>query len=320
MKPATEIAPLSDVLLIGTRSAVSVDAEMVPPAPSAAALNPLRDLYELTKPRMNFLVVATTMVGFFMAGRIEGWHWLLLIHTLIGTALTAAGASVLNQYAERDLDRLMDRTRNRPLPAGRIAPIEALLFGLAIGSCGLLILTLFVNSLTALLGAFTLGSYVLVYTPLKRMTTLCTVVGAIPGAVPPVMGVTAAAGAVTPAALVLFMVLFVWQMPHFLAIAILYKDDYRRGGFKMLPVVDPGLISTGFQMVLWSLALIPVALTAVMFGIAGPAYFAAAFLMSLAFVGFAVLCAVRRTRSDARQLFLASIVYLPCLLAAMMMG
>jgi protoheme IX farnesyltransferase len=341
MEPATEITQMSDVLLMGAPTgsaaaslpAVSLSnltmdfdaancSQSLPARTGVAAQSRARflDLYELTKPRMNFLVVATTLVGYFMAtpAGADRWHWTLLLHTLFGTALTAAAASVLNQYAERDYDRLMPRTRNRPLPAGRIAPTEALFFGVGLGVCGMIDLALFVNSLTAILGAFTLACYVWLYTPLKRHTTLCTVVGAIPGALPPVMGVTAALGAVTPTALVLFIILFMWQMPHFLAIAILYRDDYARGGFKMLPVVDRNLASTGLQIVLWSLALVPVTLTPVLFGVAGATYFVAAFLMSLAFLGFAVLCALRKTRSDARHLFLASIVYLPCLLAAMM--
>jgi protoheme IX farnesyltransferase len=332
MKPATEIPPLSDVLLMGAptgpAAGLTMDfdaadcSEALPAEVSGAGLPRARffDLYELTKPRMNFLVVATTLVGYFMASPsvADHWRWALLLHTLLGTALTAAAASVLNQHAERDYDLLMPRTRNRPLPARRISPTEALFFGVCLGACGIIELALFVNSLTAILGAFTLGSYVWVYTPLKRFTTLCTVVGAIPGALPPVMGVTAAVGAVTPTAVVLFIILFMWQMPHFLAIAILYRDDYARGGFKMLPVVDRGLIATGMQIVLWSLALIPVTLTPVLFGVTGATYFVAAFLMSLAFLGFATLCAFRRTRSDARHLFLASIVYLPCLLAVMM--
>ena len=350
MKPATEISPMSDVLLMGVPSssaaaslpavslsnlpAVSLskltmdfdagDASDVLEGRTAVTAQPrarFRDLYELTKPRMNFLVVATTLVGYFMAtiSGADRWHWTLLLHTLFGTALTAAAASVLNQYAEREYDRLMPRTRNRPLPAGRITPTEALFFGVGLGVCGMVDLALFVNSLTAILGAFTLASYVWLYTPLKRHTTLCTVVGAIPGALPPVMGVTAALGEVTPTAVVLFIILFMWQMPHFLAIAILYRDDYARGGFKMLPVVDGNLVSTSLQIVLWSLALVPVTLTPVLFGVTGATYFVAAFLMSLAFLGFAVLCAVRKTRSDARHLFLVSIVYLPCLLAVMMM-
>ncbi|HYO10625.1 MAG TPA: heme o synthase [Tepidisphaeraceae bacterium] len=283
------------------------------------------DFYELTKPRMNFLVVITTMVGFYMAsGGREGLQvtpldWRLLLATVIGTALTAAGASVANQFVERDLDKLMPRTRARPLPAGRVAPAEALGFGVALGVAGVAILLACVNSLTALLGAATLLSYVFVYTPLKRVTTLNTVIGAVPGAIPPVMGLTAVHGALSPQALALFGILFFWQMPHFLAIAILYKRDYALAGFKMLPVVDEQLHLTGRQIVLYAVALIPVSLMPVYVGLAGRAYFAVALMLGLAFLSFAVSCALTRERADARKLFFASIIYLPALLGVMML-
>jgi heme o synthase len=286
--------------------------------PAAARSRRWIDYYELTKPRMNFLVVATTAVGYYMASR--GWgEWGRLLHTLIGTALTAASASVLNQYCERDFDALMDRTAERPLPAGRIAPLEALAYGTMLGIIGLTELTFFVNTLTAMLAAITLGSYVFLYTPLKRWTTLCTIVGAVPGAIPPAMGVVASRGAITPEALALFGILFFWQMPHFLAIAILYRQDYAKGGFKMLPVIDPQLHITGFQIVLWSLVLIPMTLLPYAFGMAGAVYFIAAMAMGMIFTSFGVVCAIKRGRAEARQLFLASIVYLPFLLASMMM-
>ena len=276
------------------------------------------DYYELTKPRMNFLVVITTMVGFYMAAHF-GIDWLLLVHTLLGTALTAAGSAVLNQYVERDIDKLMPRTMDRPVPAGRVAPLEALLYGVALGSIGVVYLALMVNLLTALLGALTLGTYVLLYTPMKRWTTLNTVVGAVPGAIPPMMGFTAAQGALSPEALAVFGILFFWQMPHFLAIAILYKDDYAKGGLKMLPVVDRDLSVTGRQILLYGVALVPASLAPVQLGMAGAAYFTCAVLLGFAFLSFGVSCATTRTRLDARKLFFASIVYLPLLLAAMML-
>jgi len=288
-----------------------------PLAVRAARSRRLSDYYELTKPRMNFLVVATTAVGYYMAAR--GWgEWGRLLHTLIGTALTAASASVLNQYCERDYDALMDRTSDRPLPAGRVVPVEALAYGVMLGIIGLSELAFFVNTLTAMLGAITLASYVFLYTPLKRWTTLCTIVGAVPGAIPPAMGVVAASGVITPKALALFGILFFWQMPHFLAIAILYRNDYARGGFKMLPVIDPQLHITGFQIVLWSLVLIPVTLLPYAFGMAGAVYFVSAMVMGMIFTAFGAICAIKRGRAEARQLFLASIVYLPFLLASMM--
>ena len=278
------------------------------------------DFYELTKPRMNFLVLVTTLVGFYMAAAHSAeLSWLLLLPTLIGTALTAAGASVLNQYVERDLDALMPRTRNRPIPARRIEPGEALLTGVASGVAGVLTLVLFVKLLTAALGAITLLLYVLVYTPLKRVTTLNTVIGAIPGAIPPLMGFTAVDSAFSPGALAVFAILFFWQMPHFLAIAILYRRDYALGGFKMLPVVDEAGEITARQIVLYAIALIPVSLLPVSAGIAGAAYFAVAMMLGLAFLSFGVSCAATRSRIDARKLFFASIIYLPALLGVMML-
>jgi protoheme IX farnesyltransferase len=267
---------------------------------------------------MNFLVVITTMVGFYMAAQ-AGIDWLLLLHTLLGTALTAAGASVLNQYVERDIDKLMPRTMDRPVPGGRVAPVEALMYGIALGAAGVVYLATTVNLLTALLGAVTLGTYVLLYTPMKRWTTLNTVIGAVPGAIPPMMGFTAAQGALSPQALAVFGILFFWQMPHFLAIAILYKDDYAKGGLKMLPVVDADLSVTSRQILLYGTALIPATLAPVQLGMTGPLYFTAAVLLGFAFLTFGVSCATTRTRTDAKRLFFASIVYLPLLLAAMML-
>jgi protoheme IX farnesyltransferase len=284
-----------------------------PTAPSRA-----RDFYELTKPRMNFLVVITTLVGYYMA-RGEARPWWLLLQTLLGTALTAAGASVLNQFVERELDAQMPRTRKRPLPAGRVAPREALAIGVGLGIAGVIWLAVAVNLLTAILGALTLLSYVLVYTPLKRITTLNTVIGAVPGAIPPVMGFTAAQGALSPEALVLFGILFLWQMPHFLAIAILYRDDYARAGFRMLPCVDKDLRCTGRQIVLYGIALIPISLLPANLHMAGAVYFTFAMLMGLAFLSFGISCATTGSRSDARKLFFASIAYLPLLLAVMML-
>jgi heme o synthase len=277
------------------------------------------DFYEMTKPRLNFLVLVTTAVGYYMAAdRLSDWPRLL--NVLLGTALTAGGASVLNQLLERDYDKLMPRTRNRALPTGRVAPAEALRFGLALSIIGVLYLALFVNILTALLGALTLLSYIFIYTPMKRHTTLNTVIGAIPGAIPPMMGWTAVHGALSPEALALFGILFFWQMPHFLAIAILYRRDYAAGGFKMLPVIDEDLAITSRQILLYALALIPVTLLPALIGMTGAFYFTAAVLLGLGFLSFAVSCAASRERVDARKLFFASIIYLPLLLAAMMMN
>jgi heme o synthase len=311
MQTATDISALHDGSLAATAD--------------SAHPSRLADYYELVKPRMNFLVLATTGVGYFMASHGAA-DWARLTHTLVGTGLTAAGAAVLNQQMERGHDANMRRTSRRPIPAGRIGPTEALLLGVLLSILGIVQLLLFVNPLTAALGAFTLGSYVFIYTPLKRITTLCTIVGAVPGALPSVMGWTAVHGAlpssvlwqIAPQALALFGILFFWQMPHFLAIAIMYRDDYAQAGFKMLPVVDPDLRATGMQIVLWSLTLIPVSLLPTVFRMAGGMYFASALIMGLVFTGFGIICAVRRARPEARQLFFASIVYLPFLTACMM--
>ncbi len=282
-----------------------------------------QDYYELTKPRMNFLVLVTAMVGFYMASRPGlvpggGLDWVLLLHALIGTALTAGSSGVINQFIERGYDALMPRTANRPLAAGRLSLLEAAVFGGVLGVAGIAWLYWWVNPLTALLGAITYMTYILVYTPMKRWSTLCTVVGAIPGALPPVMGFAAASNQVSLEAMVVFAILFFWQMPHFLAIAILYRDDYRAGGFQMLPCVEEGLQMTSRQIIVYSLALLTVSLLPTALRMTGAAYFAAAVVLGIAFLSFGVACATTRTRSDARKLFFASILYLPILLGMMM--
>lgn len=218
---------------------------------------------------------------------------------------------------ERDYDALMRRTANRPLPAGRIRPLEACLFGLLLAVAGVALLAIDVNIMTACLGAITLAMYLLIYTPAKRCTTLCTLVGAIPGAIPVMMGCTAATGRITATALVLFLILFAWQIPHFLSIAILYSDDYSKGGFHMLPVADRSLQVTGRQIVLYCLALIPVTLFPVVLGTAGWAYFAVAIVLNAMFTWCGVVLARSRRRQHARRLFWASLAYLLCLLPSM---
>jgi protoheme IX farnesyltransferase len=299
-------------------------------APAAAPNRRLVDYYELIKPRMNLLVLATTAMGYYMAAH-GPTHWLHFMHTLLGTALLAAGAAVLNQHWERGHDANMNRTARRPIPAGRIGPTEALLLGTVLAIIGVVELFVRVNPLTAMIGATTFGIYVFIYTPLKRITTLCTIVGAIPGALPTVMGWTAVNGdlpapilyMMLPQAMALFGILFFWQLPHFLAIAILYKDDYAKAGFKMLPVVDKELRATGLQIIVWSLALIPVTLLpSVLPGglrMTGAIYFFAALAMGLLYAGFGVICAVKRGRPEARQLFFFSIIYLPLLSASMIL-
>jgi protoheme IX farnesyltransferase len=285
----------------------------------------LNDFYELTKPRLNFLVLVTTVVGYYMAsgpdrpGSLSAvGHWVLLLHTVIGTALCAAAASVLNQVAEVRYDKLMPRTQHRPLPAGRVGTGHAAIYGILLGVVGVSYLLLFVNALTAALGLATIVAYLLLYTPMKRWSTLNTVMGAVPGAIPPVMGWTAARNNISPEAAALFCILFFWQMPHFLAIAILYRNDYAAGGFKMLPVVDADLSVTSRQIVMYGAALIPVSLMPTLLGMTGRIYFLAALAMGLGFLACGVTAAATRTRGDARKLFFASIIYLPLLLAAMM--
>jgi protoheme IX farnesyltransferase len=242
---------------------------------------------------------------------------LTFLAVLAGTALVAGGASALNQYAERDCDARMLRTRHRPLPAGRLAPAEALGFGLLAAAAGLVVLGLATNLLTLALGAAALASYVLAYTPLKRATSLCTVVGAIPGAIPPLMGWAAARGELDRTAWALFAVLFLWQLPHFLALAWMYRDDYARAGFPMLAVSDDGGASTGRQAVLYAAALLPVTLAAGLFAGAGRVFLWGGLAGGLAFLAGAALFARRREVAWARRLFLASVLYLPAVLGLM---
>lgn len=269
---------------------------------------------ELTKPRINTLVVVTTAFGFTVAGGGDGHPW-LLIWTLLGTACAAGGAAVLNHYLERDADAAMLRTRHRPLPAGKVTPSSAMSFGLALILGGVAILALQVNLLTAFLALLAAFLYVIVYTPLKRLTWLNTTLGAIPGALPPVGGWAAATGELDLGAGALFAILFAWQHPHFYAIAWIFRDDYRRGGFRMLPTVDEDGRRTcrhiiGFSVLLLIVSTLPVAL-----GLSGPIYLAGAVLLGLAFLAAGVSLALTRTTLSARRVLRASIVYLPLLFA-----
>ena len=273
------------------------------------------DFLELTKPRITMLVLITTAVGYAVAwsGRFDPIAFAALI---LGTALVSGGASALNQYFEREYDGRMLRTRSRPLPSGRLLPFEALLFGSVVAGSGLVLLVA-AGWLTFLLGAAALASYVFAYTPLKRVTSLCTVVGAVPGAIPPMMGWAAARGGLGAGAWALFGVLFLWQLPHFLAIGWMYRDDYARGGFPMLTVTDADGRSTGRQMVLYCAALLPVTLVAGSLSSAGPIYLGGALLLGGAFLAFALAFARAKSLPAARWLFLASVLYLPALLGLM---
>jgi protoheme IX farnesyltransferase len=274
------------------------------------------DYLELTKPRVTLMVLITMLFGFYLGARGE-MDWILLAHALIGTALVAGGTSALNQYLERDIDAKMLRTKNRPLPAGRLQPHEALAFSVTISIAGLAHLLIMVNWLTAFLAAATLISYVFIYTPLKQKNSLSTIVGAIPGALPPLGGWAAARNDLSIEGWILFAILFIWQLPHFLAIAWIYREDYRRGGLPMLTVVDPEGDSAGRQIISNCLALLPVSLLPTIVGMAGKFYFVGALALSLFFLGCGV--AVMRHRSNAtfRRLLRASLLYLPMLLALM---
>lgn len=276
------------------------------------------DYVELTKPRIAAMALGTVAIGSFVA-TVGPLDLVLLIHTLVGTGLLAAGASALNQVLERDTDSRMRRTENRPLPAGRLSVSEATVFGFGLGAVGLNYLCVLVNPITGLVGAITLFLYAFVYTPLKRLTSLNTLVGAIPGALPPVMGWTAVRGSLDGEAWVLFWILFVWQFPHFLAIAWLYRTDYANAGLRMLPVVDRAGGMTGRQMVGYTLALIPVSLAPSVVGMAGNAYFFGALSLGLAFLGFAIAFALTATPQRARNMIRASLVYLPTLMVFMLL-
>jgi len=276
----------------------------------------LSDLGELSKARLSFLVLMTTLVGFLL-----GWRgpmdYSLLASTLIGTALSAAGASAINQWLERDLDLLMPRTSDRPLPARRMHPADALLFGLLCCASGVGILGFLVNPLTALLAGLTILIYSAIYTPLKRFSELNTLVGAIPGALPPLLGWTAATGHTGLGGWILFLILWFWQMPHFLAIAWIYRDQYAAAGFKMLSTRDPSGWATSWQALIYSAALLAVSLLPGVTGMATPWYFFAALALGASMMFLAADFIRTRNSGSARRLFFASIIYLPLLLGAL---
>lgn len=268
----------------------------------------------LSKPRIVTLILVTTAIGYFFGG--QGIHsYSKFFLTLFGTALCCGGAAVLNCYIERDIDKLMKRTMKRPLPTGEVSPAEALAVGILLVLSGVVLLVWKVNLLTGFLALLTAFLYVLVYTPLKRITWLNTLVGAIPGALPPMGGWAAATGELSLGAWVLFLILFLWQHPHFYAIAWMYKDDYLRGGLKMLPCVEPDGEST-FRQIIWtSVFLIPISLLPTVLGMSGYVYFYGALVLGLALLAAGI--AVSRTKSlpDAKRLLRASVIYLPLLLA-----
>jgi protoheme IX farnesyltransferase len=274
---------------------------------------------ELTKPRITFLIVLTAAAGFCL-GASGSINYLLLTHAMIGIALLSSGIATLNQYMERELDARMRRTASRPLPTGKLLPFEACALGVGLTLGAEIYLALLVNPLTAALGLTVIAGYLFLYTPLKTRTSLSTVIGAFPGAMPPVMGWTAARGTLGMEACVLFAILFLWQFPHFLAIAWMYREDYGRAGIVMLPVVEPEGRITGQQIVLYTLLLLPVSLLPTALGISGAIYFYGALVLGVLFLYSSISAAISKSRQQARRLLLASVIYLPLLFALMVLN
>ena len=286
----------------------------------------MRDYIELTKPRITWLILMSTGIGYFygLPGARDWWdflkgiHLLSLLHTILGTGLIASGTAALNQWYEREADRQMRRTARRPLPSGKLSAPRALAFGVALSIAGFVELWLGVNLLSGLIGAFTLASYLFLYTPMKQRTWWSTTVGAVPGAMPPMIGYAAAAGALSRESWVLFAILFLWQFPHFYSIAWMYKDDYARAGIRMLPVVEPDCRSTARQIVLYGLALIPVSLAPAVLGMSGRLYLIGALLLGLWFLYSGVRVAFERTIQRARAVLVTSVLYLPLIYGLML--
>jgi len=293
---------------------MKTDALALPAARSRAI-----DFVSLTKPRLNLLVVASALAGYVMAGG-EMLDAIRVICTVAGTALVAGGASALNQVIERVPDSMMRRTRLRPMPDGRLQPFEAVAFGMTLVLAGLALLAAGVNLLSAAVALTTLLTYAVIYTPLKRRTSFATVIGAIPGALPPVIGWAAARGSLSQGAWVLFAIVFLWQLPHFLAIAWMYREDYARAGFPMLPVIEPDGRSTARQAVFYCAALLPVSLAPTLLGMANTVYFVSALGLGLLFLVLTLKFARTRAVADARRLFFGSIIYLPILWILMIAG
>jgi protoheme IX farnesyltransferase len=300
----------------GTQVVAGAPVSAQNPSRSAARSGRTLDFVALTKPRLNLLVLLTTVAGLYLASP-NGVALALAVHTLVGTALVAGGAAALNQVWERETDRRMRRTSGRPLPRGRLGVTEGTWFGVLLAAAGLVELALGATLAASAVAAATLISYVLVYTPLKTRTSLATIVGAVPGALPPVIGWAAATGEISLPAIVLFGIVFFWQMPHFLAIAWMYKDDYKNAGIPLLPVVEPDGRRTGRQALLYTAALWPVSLLPALVGLAGAPYSAIATSLGIVFIWLSMVFARDRSHESARQLFLFSITYLPLLLGAL---
>jgi protoheme IX farnesyltransferase len=276
----------------------------------------MRDFLELTKPRITVLILICTAVGYSFGYRTS-FRLATLIYVLLGTALMASGTSALNQWYESDSDTKMRRTCERPIPGGRIKRRHGFVFGVLLSAAGFAGVGFGTNALTAELGMFTLLSYMLVYTPLKRRSPICTTIGALPGAMPPLIGYAAASGSLDTRAGALFLILFLWQFPHFYAIAWMYREDYARGGIRMLPVIEPDGESTARRIVACSVLLIPISLIPRALGMTGSIYMAAAIAAGLGLLYFGVRLDRERTFASARRVLLASVLYLPVLLAMM---
>lgn len=281
-----------------------------------SALRRAGDFFELAKPRVVLMVLITTFVGFYL-GSEPVPNYLILLQTLVGTALAAGGTLALNQFMERDTDAVMQRTQRRPLPDGRLQPREAMWFGLAVCLLGLGYLALTVNLLSAAVTGFITISYLLFYTPLKRRSSLCMLVGAVPGALPPVIGWVATRNSLDIDAWVLFAIMFLWQVPHTLAIARLYREDYAKAGIMFLPVIEPEGGSTHRQIISHSAALLAVSLLPTLLGLAGAIYFAVAFVLGVGFIASGIALALNSSLANARRLLFVSLVYLPVLLLVM---
>ena len=286
------------------------------PAKQSVFARRAADYIELIKPRLVVMILITTAAGFYL-GAQQTVDWLLCLHTLIGAGLTAAGVLGLNQYLERDVDAQMKRTRDRPLPDGRMNPLEALIVGAALTGSGMLYLTFIVNTLSGFVLSLIVVSYLFLYTPLKRKTSLCTLIGAVPGALPPVVGWVAARGSLTGEAWVLFAILFLWQLPHSLAIAYIYREDYANAGFRLLPVVHPDGASTCRQIVINCVALLGIGLLPALYNVAGSIYFFTALLAGGTFLAFGIYLQRTRSVKAARYLLYASLLYLPVVFITM---
>jgi protoheme IX farnesyltransferase len=304
----------------------SIDEPLFPRAAPYALVAPLASraaaFVSLTKPRLVLMVLVTVAVGFLLGARGSAHEATAAVFsaTLLGTALVAGGAGALNQWLERSRDAQMRRTANRALPTGRLTPAQALYFGGLLSFMGTAILLLFVNALAAAAAFVTLVLYVAVYTPLKSVTTLNTVIGAVPGALPPLIGWGAATGTLGREAWTLFLIVFLWQFPHFLAIAWIHRDDYARAGFRMLTARDARGTMTGCQAVSYALALVPAGLLPALVGLAGPVYFAGALFLGLLYLGDAISFWLKASDARARRLLLTSFVYLPAVLVLMFLN